>query len=173
MTQPTTETAPYDPGVPDQKTAVVVRLGEVTLKKKNRPFFIRRLGRNIRRATSNLDIRDVEWGPNRILIMPGPALDWPELRERLRRIFGFANFSRCEVLPWDEDVIREGVLRMAVESSYESFRITVQRSDKRFPGTSQELERSIGAAVKEASGARVDLTHPEATFQVEIMRGGA
>ncbi len=173
MTQATTETATDDAGAQVQKTAVVVRLGEVTLKKKNRPFFIRRLGRNIRRATSGLDIRDVEWGPNRILITPGPTLDWPELRERLRRVFGFANFSRCEVLPWDEDVICEGVLRMAAERSYESFRITVQRSDKRFPGTSQELERSIGAAVKAASGARVDLTHPEATFQVEIMPGGA
>ena len=148
---------------------VVVRLGEITLKKRNRPLFIRQLGRNIRRATRGLGIRDVEWGPNRILIRPGPKLDWPELRERLARVFGIANFSLCEGLPWDIDVIREGVLRMAAEQRFESFRITVQRSDKRFPSTSQELERDIGGAVKAASGARVDLSHPEATFQVEIM----
>src|SRR3970282_1480887 len=81
--------------------------------------------------------------------------------------------SLCEVLPWDVDAIRDTVLRVASERSFESFRITVQRSDKRFPGTSQELERDIGGAVKAASGARVDLTQPEATFQVEIMPGGA
>ena len=153
--------------------AVVVRLGEVTLKKRNRPFFVRQLGRNIRTATRGLAVRDVEWGPNRILITPRANLDWPEMRERLRRVFGLRNFSLCDVVPWDEDAIREGVLRMASERDFESFRITVQRSDKRYPGTSQEMERSIGAAVKVASGARVDLSHPEAEFQVEIMPGGA
>ena len=35
------------------------------------------------------------------------------------------------------------------------------------------MERSLGADVKEASGARVDLTNPEKTFQVEIMANGA
>ncbi len=152
---------------------VVIRLGEITLKKKNRPMFVRQLGRNIRRATAGLGIRDIEWGPQRILITPGAKLDWLELRERLRCVFGVKNFSLCEALPWDVDAITERVLGMAAEQSFASFRITVQRSDKRFPGTSQELERSIGGAVKTASGARVDLSHPEATFQVEIMPGTA
>lgn len=154
-------------------TVVVVRMGEITLKKRNRPVFVRQLGRNLRRATKGLGIRDFEWSPQRILIFPGPDLDWPELRERLTRVFGLRNFSLCEVAPWDEDAIRESVLRDAAGRAFESFRITVQRSDKRFPGTSQELERSLGAAVKAASGARVDLEHPEATFHVEIMPGGA
>jgi len=152
---------------------IVVRLGEITLKKKNRPFFVRQLGRNIRRALMGVGVRDIDWGPNRILITPRANFDWPELCERLRRVFGLKNFSRCTVLPWDVDAIQEHVLQMAAERSFESFRITVQRSDKRFPGTSQELERSLGAAVQAASGARVDLSHPEATFQVEIMPGGA
>ncbi|MEX0786443.1 MAG: hypothetical protein WD939_07400, partial [Dehalococcoidia bacterium] len=106
---------------------VVVRLGEITLKKRNRPVFVRQLGRNLRRATQGLDIRDFEWSPQRILIFPGPDLDWPELRERLTRVFGLRNFSLCEVLPWDEDIIRAGVLRDAAGRSFESFRITVQR----------------------------------------------
>ncbi|MCH7511323.1 MAG: hypothetical protein IIB19_03040, partial [Chloroflexi bacterium] len=156
-----------------EETVVVVRLGEITLKKRNRPLFVRQLGRNIRHAVRGLGVRDVEWGPNRILIKAGPSLDWPELRDRLRRVFGLQNFSLCQRLPWDVDAIREGVLQQAAERSFESFRITVQRSDKRFPGTSQELERMLGALVKEASGARVDLSHPEETFQVEIMPGGA
>jgi thiamine biosynthesis protein ThiI len=158
---------------PFGRTMVVVRMGEIALKKKNRPLFVRQLGRNIRRATRGMAIRDVEWAPNRILIRPGQALDWPELRERLGRVYGVKNFSLCRGLPWDVDTIREGILRMAAERDFASFRISVQRSDKRFPGTSQELERDIGAAVQAASGARVDLSHPEATFHVEIMPGAA
>lgn len=154
-------------------SVVVVRMGEITLKKRNRPYFVRQLGRNVRRALKGLDVADLELSPNRALVTTGPAFDWLEARERLRRVFGVKNFSLCEVLPWDVDAIRETVLRVASERSFASFRITVQRSDKRFPGTSQELERSLGAAVKAASGARVDLEHPEVAFQVEIMPGGA
>ena len=169
-TQATQETADSGPAA---RPMIVVRLGEITLKKKNRPFFVRQLGRNIRRAAKGLAVRDVEWGPNRILIRPGRDLDWPELRERLLRVFGVANFSICEALPWDIDAIQAYVLQMAEARTFESFRITVQRSDKRFPATSQEIERSIGAAVQAASGARVDLSHPEATFHIEIMPGAA
>lgn len=172
MTQLEERTAVGSMGV-TRPSVVVVRLGEITLKKKNRPYFVRQLGRNVRRALGGLDVRNVELSPNRALVVPGPAFDWLEARERLRRVFGVKNFSLCEVLPWDLDAIRETVLRVASEHTFESFRITVQRSDKRFPGTSQELERSLGATVKAASGGRVDLERPDVAFQVEIMPGGA
>jgi len=172
MTQLEERTAAGNPGE-TCPSVVVIRMGEITLKKRNRPYFVRQLGRNVRRALSGLDVGNVELSPNRALVVPGPDFDWPQARERLRRVFGVKNFSLCEVLPWDVAAIRETVLRVASEHTFESFRITVQRSDKRFPGTSQELERSLGAAVQAASGARVDLEHPEANFQVEIMPGGA
>ena len=172
MTQATSDTKPYAPDVKEH-TAIVVRLGELTLKKKNRPMFVRQIGRNIRTALKGLSIRDADWSPQRIVITPGPNSDWQEIRDRLQRVFGLRNFSLCRVLPWDEDAIRAGVLEMAAKEPFESFRITVQRSDKRYPSTSQEMERSLGADVQAASGARVDLTKPEKTFQVEIMRSGA
>jgi thiamine biosynthesis protein ThiI len=173
MTQAAPSTAGYAPDPGPDDAVVVVRLGEVTLKGKNRPFFIRRLARNLRHAAKGLDIKDLSWGPNRILIVPGPDLDWPELRDRLQHVFGLKNFSLCRVVPWDIDVIRDGLLAVAAKESFDSFRVTVQRSDKRFPMTSQQLERELGRAIQDASGARVDLAHPEANFQVEIMPGGA
>ncbi len=173
MTQAIEKSAPYTPGPPKEREIVVVRLGEITLKKKNRPYFIRQLARNIRSALRSTGFRDLELSPNRVLIAPGPDFDWPAARDRLSRVFGVQNFSLCRVLSWDVDEIRAEVLRVAAEHSFDSFRITVQRSDKRFPGTSQELERALGGAVKEQSGARVDLEHPEANFHVEIMPGGA
>ncbi|MEX2157995.1 MAG: tRNA uracil 4-sulfurtransferase ThiI [Dehalococcoidia bacterium] len=172
MTQVAART-PYRPPAGAAGQRIVVRLGEITLKKKNRPYFIRQLGRNVRRALHGLDIEDVELSPNRVLITPGTDAEWPELRDRLQRVFGIQNFSLTERFPWDVDVIRDAVLQVAAQRTFESFRITVQRSDKRFPGTSQELEYAIGAAVQAASGARVDLDHPEIAFRIEILPGGA
>ncbi len=44
---------------------MVVRLGEITLKKRNRPLFVRQLGRNISHAVRGLGVRDVECGKTR------------------------------------------------------------------------------------------------------------
>jgi tRNA uracil 4-sulfurtransferase len=52
---------------------------------------------------------------------------------------------------------------------FDSFRIETQRGDKTFPLTSPEINRQLGAAVKEKSGARVDLEKPEFTVTVEIL----
>jgi thiamine biosynthesis protein ThiI len=52
---------------------------------------------------------------------------------------------------------------------FESFRIDTQRGDKTFPLTSPEINRVLGAAVKEKSHARVDLENPEFTVFVEIL----
>ena len=52
---------------------------------------------------------------------------------------------------------------------FESFRIDTQRGDKTFPLTSPEVNRVLGAAVKERSHARVDLENPEFTVIVEIL----
>jgi len=52
---------------------------------------------------------------------------------------------------------------------FESFRIDTQRGDKTFPLTSPEINRVLGAAVKERSHARVDLEKPEFTVFVEIL----
>jgi thiamine biosynthesis protein ThiI len=173
MAQLAEQSVQTDGAASEPRQIVVIRLGEIVLKKKNRPMFVRQLARNIRHATRGLGVANLDLTPNRILLTPGPQTDWPELRDRLRRVFGVKNFSICKGLPWDIDAIQAEVLRMAAARRFESFRIAVQRSDKRFPGTSQDLERSVGAAVKAQSGARVDLESPEATFHVEIMPGAA
>jgi thiamine biosynthesis protein ThiI len=152
---------------------VVIRLGEITLKKKNRPMFVRQLARNVRRATRDLGVESVALMPNRIFVTPGPGTPWPELRERLGRVFGVKNFSICQALPWDVDAIEAQVLATAAARHFDTFRIHVQRSDKRFPGTSKDLEVRLGRAVEVQSKARVDLERPDVSFNVEIQPGAA
>jgi thiamine biosynthesis protein ThiI len=53
--------------------------------------------------------------------------------------------------------------------SYKSFRIDARRADKTFPQTSVEINRRVGAYVKERSQARVDLENAELTCWIEIV----
>jgi thiamine biosynthesis protein ThiI len=69
----------------------------------------------------------------------------------------------------DIDELRARILESLNGARFESFRIETQRGDKTFPLNSPEINRQLGAAVKEQSGARVDLSNPELTVTVEIL----
>jgi hypothetical protein len=75
--------------------SVVVHYQEIALKGRNRPWFIERLVRNIRAATEDLDVRRVQAVMGPIELVLGPGADWNTIRERLRTLFGIANFSKA------------------------------------------------------------------------------
>jgi len=99
--------------------------------------------------------------------------DWPEVRERLSRTFGLANFSLARRAPLDIDAIGAGILEHLPHEAVESFRVTVRRADKQFPMPSPEIEREIGSRVQDARGWKVDLSNPAYVIWVEIVPGEA
>ena len=154
-------------------TSVVVHYQEIALKGKNRPWFIARLVNNIRHATSDLDIRAVRPLVGRIELVLGPAATYEQVRERLARVFGIANFSKAARTPLDIEAIASAILRDLGDLQVPSFRVTVKRADKRFPMKSPEIEREVGGRIKLAKGWRVDLDEPELTISVEMLTNEA
>jgi len=69
----------------------------------------------------------------------------------------------------DLGAIKELLAQLVPRRSFSSFRITTNRADKTFPGTSMEISRELGAYVKGLTQARVDLTHPDLTIYVDIL----
>jgi thiamine biosynthesis protein ThiI len=154
-------------------TSVVVHYQEIALKGKNRPWFIARLVNNIRHATSDLDIRAVRPLVGRIELVLGPAATYEQVRERLVRVFGIANFSRAARTLPDIEAIAAAILRDLGDLRAQSFRVTAKRADKRFPMKSPEIEREVGGRIKLAKGWRVDLDEPELTISVEMLTSEA
>ena len=153
--------------------SVIAHYQEIALKGKNRPWFLRRLVRNLRELLDGLSVREIRTPMGRIDIIFDREEDWPEIEQRLSRAFGLANFSRARRAPLDIDAIAEGILRDLPEGPVPSFRIAVRRADKRFATPSPEIERIIGRRVQDARGWKVDLTHPALKIWVEIVPGEA
>lgn len=149
--------------------SVIAHYQEIALKGKNRPWFLHRLVRNVRQALSDLDVREVRTPMGRIEIVLGSEDVWPEVRDRLGRVFGLANFSRAQRVPLDLDAISEALVRDLPSDPVESFRISVRRADKRFPMSSPEVERILGRRVQEARGWPVNLSRPAMTIGVELL----
>jgi len=150
-------------------TSIIVHYQEIALKGHNRPYFISKLVRNLRKQTADLDVKDVRALMGRIEIVLRPAAEYARIRERLQRVFGIANFSKAGRAPLDLDAIAEAILTDLQGHQPAGFRVSAKRGDKAFPMTSPQIEREIGARIVERFGWSVKLDHPELTVNVELL----
>ena len=151
---------------------VVVHYQEIALKGRNRPWFVARLVRNLRDATADLDVR-VRPLPGRLEVALAPSTNWEELKRRLYKIFGVANFSQAGRTGDGLDEIAAAILVNVRERTPSSFRVSARRADKRYPLTSPQIERELGGRLKSETGWPVNLSSPDLTIQVEMLTGEA
>ena len=160
---------------------VIAHYHELALKKRNRPILVRQLINNLKAATRDLDVVDVDSLPGRIRLRCSEQSDldqlWPTLQSRIASVFGIANFSLA-LSSWIDpagDLNRlKDALGHAIQSHhFQSFRIKTKRGDKRYPKTSMEVSQEIGAHVKALTGCRVDLVNPDLTIYLELLRESA
>jgi thiamine biosynthesis protein ThiI len=148
---------------------VVIHYNEIGLKGKNQPLFLRRLEANLLRATAGTGVRRVEERCGRMVLPLSPDADWATIRERLRCIFGIANFSLAERSGLDMHSLLAAIDDALKGRGFGSFRVSTRRAYKQFPLNSEELNRELGAHVVERTRARVSLEHPEVTLYVEVL----
>lgn len=149
---------------------ILLRYGELALKGANRPAFIRRLRRNVRDCLRQNGIEGrVESVGSRLFVYTDQV---EEAVPHLQRVFGLVSLSPAVETPRELDAMAQEAVRQAQASGLgreNSFRVQARRADKRFPYTSPEIGRTLGAAVVQATGARVDLSErADLTIGVEV-----
>ena len=122
---------------------VVVHYNEIGLKGKNQPLFLRRLAANLLRATAGTGVRRADERSGRLVLSLSQDADWPTIRERVRCIFGIANFSLAERTEADMDALKAGVDRALEGRHFESFKVATRRAYKPFPLKSEEINREL------------------------------
>jgi len=153
--------------------SVVVHYKELALKGKNRPWFIQLLLRNIKIALAGLHVATVRSIMGRVELELGDDTPWDDVRERLSRVFGIANFSAANRGPHDFGALAAAIVRDLGDRDAASFRVSATRADKRLPFTSPEVEREVGGLIKQAKGWRVDLERPALAIHIEMLPDGA
>ena len=153
---------------------VIIHYHELALKGRNRPYFEGKLVRHIRLALKGLGVARVEPLHGRIRVVLKDEAAWEPIRERLTRVFGIANFSLNEAVPLDLGKPDLEPLKAAAAGvirglPFSTFRVTTKRADKRFPLTSMDVDRALGAHIGALTGKKVDLTHPDLTIHIELM----
>ena len=151
---------------------LLAKVGEASLKGRNKRHFIDALRRNTRAALRGLDAR-VEGGGS-VFVVPVPdELTAAEAAARLERVFGFVTGSVCLRCERDPERIAEVGMVAFARAQPRTFSVRVRRRDKTFPLTSQEMERRVGAALQERTSLPVDLSRPDLELRVELDAHGA
>jgi len=146
---------------------IIVRYSELGLKGNNRSFFEKRLVKNIRFCLKNngLPSTGVRRIRGRILVdSDEKALPY------LKNVFGIASISHATAVPLNLEEMKKAALEYAKAriGSFNTFRVTCQRIDIRFPIDSMTLEKTIGEVVFETLHKKVSLKEPELNIQFDI-----
>ena len=146
---------------------ILIKYGELTTKKDNRKFFIDTLENNIKTLLKEENIV-IHKDRVRMYIECENAL---KISEKLKKVFGILSI----VIAYKVNNNIEDVLKKALEimnKDKKTFKVVTKRADKRFPISSMEYSKNLGALILKNSNFTVDVHNPDITLTVEIRTNG-
>jgi thiamine biosynthesis protein ThiI len=149
-------------------TLVLCTTSEISLKGGNRRWFERILTDNVRSALAGLPVAHVARPSWRILIGFSEPVNFHDVVRRLGTVFGIGGIMAAERAGDTLSDVRDWLPTRLGDLEAASFAIRCQRSDKRFPMQSPEIERDLGTLVQQHTGWPVDLKNPDLTIHVLI-----
>jgi thiamine biosynthesis protein ThiI len=166
---------------------VLLKLGEIVLKGRNRQRFERMLYDNIRAALRDVGVNvdvwrregvivlrvDTDQGPPADAAPPGgaghvdPVETVDTVARRVCSVMGIVQVHRAVRVRKDPDAAAAAAVALTAGATG-TFGVRARRRDKRFPMRSTELAAHIGTRVQQAHGLAVNLSHPDIQVFVEV-----
>ena len=150
------------------KKIILIKYGELTTKKANRNLFINILYQNIREMLKNYDVKIIK-NRVRMFIYVNDDNYFDDVLTILQKIFGIHSIVVCYQVNTNIDNIKNSVLEIAKDLSFNTFKVETKRSDKNFPIKSMEFNNIIGGLLlKNIDDIKVDVHNPDYTLKIEI-----
>ena len=149
------------------KKVILIKYGELTTKKDNRNFFINKLKNNIFDKISdyNFEIQDDYY---RMFIIPNED-NIDGIVNILKNIFGI---HEIVVDYMSEIVSEEDILKCSLEvmknEEFKTFKVVTNRSDKKFPIKSMDMNNIVGGHILKNIECKVDVHNPDVYLNIEI-----
>ncbi len=149
---------------------IICHYHEIALKGKNRKFFEEKLVENIKKSLPKASFEFVKRISGRIIIKLNDVSlkNKKKIENSLKNIFGVVSFSFAEACEPKIEVIKKKALEILKLKRFKTFRISAQRSDKRFSLTSQQINEKVGAFIVKNLKKDVKLKKPGINCFIEI-----
>lgn len=154
------------------KDVLSISLGEVALKGLNRKYFENKLIKNVRRVTRDYEIGKIYKEQGKIYIEADKE-NFSEIIKKVKNIFGIVYISPCLRIDKDMEVIKEASIELIKnrleEEPFDTFKVSTNRSDKRFPLKSPEISREMGGVILDNfEDVSVDVHNPDIFLHIDI-----
>ena len=148
------------------KSVILIKYGELSTKKDNINFFLKKLKENILLALNDLDAL-VTYDLGRMFIHTNENFD--EVVKRVKNIFGIHEINIGYVIDsTDFNIVKDEVLNLLRAKEFTTFKVESKRSNKKLNTTSVLLSKNLGAHIlKNIPGLKVDIKNPEVLVNVE------
>lgn len=151
---------------------ISVSFGELALKGLNRRFFEDQLVSNIKRAIKDIGFDKIYKEQGKLYIEANEE-NFPQILNRLKKVFGLVNISPCIKTEKDMEFIEKAAIEIMNEklrdNNIKTFKVESRRSDKNFPLNSQEISRKIGGVIlKNFPNLTVDVHNPDTYLYIDI-----
>lgn len=155
------------------KEVLLIKNGELALKGLNRSTFEDILVKNMKRRLL-AGVGKFRFTKSQSTIVAEAAeddIDFEQAVEVLKKVFGIAAFSRAAICEKDFESIKKTALDYLGDDlrQVKTFKVNAKRSDKRFPMTSPEICREVGAhLLRNIHSLSVDVHNPDIIVTVEV-----
>ena len=148
------------------ESVIIIKYGELSTKKDNINFFLKKLKENILFTLNDLDVK-ITYDLGRMFIHTNENFD--EVIKRIKNIFGIHEINIGYIIDsTDFDIIKEEILKLLKEHEFTTFKVESKRSNKSLNTTSVELSKNLGAHIlKNIKGLKVEVKNPEVLVNVE------
>ena len=152
------------------KKVILIRYSEIHLKGNNKHFFEKLLLNNIKSALKGLNF-EIEFSHTRYLISNFNEEDLNEIIKRLKTVFGIYSLSVADEIETSVENIEEYFNNFKLSNT--SFRVSVNRADKKFPINSTEFSKIIGNIIFDnGENLTVDLHTYKTEVCIDIRESG-
>jgi tRNA uracil 4-sulfurtransferase len=149
---------------------IMLRLGELTLKGRNRSRFEHRVMQHIRKILELYPKTKIEHEHGRIYIVLNNE-PYEDIAERLNKVFGLSSYSPVRSAALELEDIQRTALQVVEQAGAldRTFKVSVRRANKLFPIDSQQMNQLVaGYVLSHLQELKVDLHHPQIHLRVEI-----
>ena len=166
---------------------ILVRFGEMTLKKKNYKQFLDRVIQNIKKKCSIYPELTYSHTDYRFYIYLN-GVNYEDVIARLNLVTGLYSYSLCKIVKKINDVltieninseydniasVASTLIKEEINDKKTSFKVETNRGNKNFPATSIEISQEIAKRVlPQVGNLYVDVHNPEVVLSIDLRYEG-
>ena len=155
---------------------ILIRYGELSLKKTNRRQFVQKVTNSIKRALKDFEALEYESRGMRFYIHlhNTPSTDVIKALQRIPGLYSFSVVERANSNIDDICASAKSLVENELKEGKKTFKVETNRADKNFPMTSLEISKEVARYLfKNIPNLQADVHNPDFTLDLDVRVEGA